>query len=94
MEQQTVEIGAIILSSIGMIGGIIMALVKTIEKNGSVIKCHCCCGKCECDLRQAETRQMVAQLELEKEKNKNKCQNKNTTTRNSTVELEEISLED
>lgn len=92
MEPQAVEIGAIILSSIGMIGGIIMALVKTIEKNGSVIKCHCCCGKCECDLRQAETRQMVAQLELEQEKNK--CQNKNTTTRNSTVELEEISLED
>ena len=88
MEPQAVEIGAIVLSSIGMIGGIIMALVKTIEKNGSVIKCHCCCGKCECDLRQAETRQMVAQLELEKEKNKN------TTTRNSTVELEEISLED
>ena len=33
-----VQIGAIVLSSIGMVGGILMAIVKTIEKNGSVVK--------------------------------------------------------
>ena len=61
-----VQIGAIVLSSIGMVGGILMAIVKTIEKNGSVVKCNCCCGSCECDLRQPETRQMVAKLEMER----------------------------
>ena len=64
--QEAVEIGAIILSSIGMIGGIFMAIIKTIEKNGSIVKCNCCCGSCECDLRQPETRQMIAKLEMEK----------------------------
>ncbi len=64
--QEAVEIGAIILSSIGMIGGILMAIIKTIEKNGSIVKCNCCCGSCECDLRQPETRQMVAKLEMER----------------------------
>ena len=61
--EQTVEIGAIILSSITILGGIFMALVKTIEKNGSVIKCNCCCGTCECDMRQAETRQIIARIQ-------------------------------
>lgn len=64
--QGAVEIGAIVLSSIGMIGGILMAIIKTIEKNGSVVKCNCCCGSCECDLRQPETRQMVAKLEMDR----------------------------
>ena len=75
--QGAVEIGAIVLSSIGMIGGILMAIVKTIEKNGSVVKCNCCCGSCECDLRQPETRQMVAKLEMER------MENQKTTTRDS-----------
>ena len=64
--QGAVEIGAIVLSSIGMMGGIFMAIIKTIEKNGSIVKCQCCCGSCECDLRQPETRQMVAKLEMER----------------------------
>lgn len=64
--QGAVEIGAIVLSSIGMLGGIFMAIIKTIEKNGSIVKCQCCCGSCECDLRQPETRQMVAKLEMER----------------------------
>lgn len=64
--QEAVEIGAIILSSIGMVGGIFMAIIKTIEKNGSIVKCNCCCGSCECDLRQPETRQMIAKLEMER----------------------------
>ena len=75
--QGAVEIGAIVLSSIGMIGGILMAIVNTIEKNGSVVKCNCCCGSCECDLRQPETRQMVAKLEMER------IENQKTTTRDS-----------
>ena len=60
---QTVEVGAVVLSSITILGGVFMALVKTIEKNGSVIKCKCCCGTCECDMRQAETRQIIARMQ-------------------------------
>ena len=84
--QGAVEIGAIILSSIGMIGGILMAIVNTIEKNGSVVKCSCCCGNCECDLRQPETRQMVAQLEMKRIENA-----KETSTKDD--EMVEISIE-
>ena len=86
--QEAVEIGAIILSSIGMIGGILMAIIKTIEKNGSIVKCNCCCGSCECDLRQPETRQMVAKLEMERERNA-----RNTTTHNKD-EMIEIDIND
>ena len=85
--QGAVEIGAIILSSIGMIGGILMAIVKTIEKNGSVVKCNCCCGSCECDLRQPETRQMVAQLEIDR---MNTQKQEITNTRNNTNISEEM----
>ena len=94
MESQgAVEIGAIVLSSIGMIGGILMAIVKTIEKNGSVVKCNCCCGSCECDLRQPETRQMVAQLEMDR---MNKVKKETTTTatrgRSTTEEMVDIDI--
>ena len=66
--QEAIEIGGIILSSIGMIGGILMAIIKIIEKNGSIVKCNCCCGSCECDLRKPETRQ----LEIEMKNNTDK----------------------
>tara|TARA_B100001758_G_C18227583_1_gene513613 strand:- start:59 stop:331 length:273 start_codon:yes stop_codon:yes gene_type:complete len=87
--QGAVEVGAIVLSSIGMIGGILMAIVKTIEKNGSIVKCNCCCGSCECDLRQPETRQMVAKLEMEREINARKL-----TTTHDKDEMIEININD
>lgn len=60
--QQTVGIGAIVLSSITILGGIFMAVVKMVEKNGSVVKCNCCCGSCECDMRKSETRQREIEI--------------------------------
>lgn len=58
----TTEVGVIVLSAIAMVGGFLMALIKMFERNGAVIKCKGCCGDCECDMRQPETRQ--AELKL------------------------------